>query len=296
MDSVGSNLALMHMLKAHGTDVTIYSQDSVPPECSFLPGSQSIRICNMGAIHWEEYDIFWALDQASLSRMGQASLPGGFTIINIDHHATNTRFGTVNVVQSDAASTSSILFEIFKKSSLSLSESVAQCLMAGLVGDTGFFRFVHSPEVFTMAAAFMEKGADYTQITYNTLEHVTLKDLQFLSAILSKAIHDKSKRCVIIAISHEMWQAYGKSDSGRALAVGYLSRIDKTDFGILLLEEQKGSVRVEFRARNERYNVAELALKLGGGGHASASGCRLQMSLKEAEKKILELIRKETIV
>ena len=167
--------------------------------------------------------------------------------------------------------------------------------MTGLIGDTGFFRFVHSPEVFTAAAALMEKGADYTQITYNALEHVTLKDLQFLSVVLSKAVHDNAKRCIIIPISHEIWQTYGKSDTGRALTVGYLSRIDKTDFGILLLEEQKGSVRVEFRARHERYNVAELALKLGGGGHASASGCRLQMSLKEAEKKISELIEKEAI-
>ncbi|MBP9798490.1 bifunctional oligoribonuclease/PAP phosphatase NrnA, partial [Candidatus Woesebacteria bacterium] len=289
-DSIGSNLALAHVLEALGHSVTVYSQDAVSHEFSFLDGFANIHILPVKDIPWKDFDIYWALDMAQADRMGAENIPSELTTLVIDHHSSNTGWGTINITQSNQPSTSSILLHIFKELDLSVDAKAAQCLLTGICGDTGFFQYAVNPEVHEDAAYLMKQGADYAQITAELLNNIPLPDLVFMGSALQRATIYPEKSCVIIDVPYDIWKAHGESPLKRVFLVRYLSQIKDTKFGVVLSEEQPGKVRVSMRSHGDAYDVGALAAKLGGGGHVRAAGGNLGMSLADAITTVLEAI------
>lgn len=289
-DSIGSNLALAHVLQQLGHSVSVYSQDAVSDEFSFLPGFADIHVSPSEDIPWTDFDIFWALDMAEADRMGVENIPLDLTTLVIDHHSSNTGWGTINITQSNQPSTSSILLHIFKELQVDIDAKTAQCLLTGICGDTGFFQYAVNPEVHEDAAFLMKHGADYAQITAELLNNIPLPDLVFMGSALQRATIYPEKSCVIIDVPYDIWKAHGESPLKRVFLVRYLSQIKDTKFGVVLSEEQPGKVRVSMRSHGDAYDVGALAAKLGGGGHVRAAGGNLEMSLEDAVKTVLEAI------
>ena len=287
-DSIGSNLAMAQILKKLGHSVTIYSQSPVPDEFNFLPGATDIHILPAAEIPWHDCDIFWALDMADADRMGETEIPSDLTILTIDHHSSNIGWGTINITESTQPSTSSILLHIFKECCFDVDPQTAQCLLTGICGDTGFFHYAMSAEVNEDAAYLMKCGAEYDQITENLLHRIPLEDLIFMGTALQRAKYYKEKSCVIIDVPYDIWKAHGESVLKRVLLVHYLSQIKDTDFGVVLSEEAPGKIRVSLRSHGDAYDVGALAQRLGGGGHIRAAGSKLEMSLDEALKTVLD--------
>lgn len=287
-DSIGSNLALAHVLQQLGHSVSVYSQDVVSDEFNFLPGFADINILPAENIPWMDFDIYWALDMAQANRMGTENIPTDLTTLVIDHHESNAVWGALNITESNQPSTSSILTHIFKELNITIDSKTAQCLLTGLCGDTGYFQYAVSSEVHEDAAYLIKKGADYAQITAELVNNIPLPDLIFMSKALQRAKLYPEKSCVIIDVPFVMWNAYGESPLKRVFLVRYLSQIKDTKFGIVLSEEKPGNVRVSMRSHGDAYDVGALAKKLGGGGHVRAAGANLNMSLEEAIKTVLK--------
>ncbi|KXK12234.1 MAG: DHHA1 domain protein [Microgenomates bacterium OLB23] len=144
-------------------------------------------------------------------------------------------------------------------------------------------------ETFRDTASLFEAGADYQIVKKSILGSMELGDLAFMAKALDNA--DIYKKALIVPVSHELWQTYGSSLHKNEFVVYYLSKIKDTNIGVLIIEEQPTTFRLEFRSRDVTFNVAKLAVTLGGGGHKNAAGATLRnMSMQEAIQAVKNLL------
>src|SRR5574341_519959 len=266
-DAIGSLLGMDHILHALGKDVTLICDDPLPRSLAFLPGSQDVRQTIPESFAPQ---LIIGLDSSDVERLGTAiapSLSGGIPVLNIDHHLTNTLYGGVNVVI-DRASTAEILLPLADALGVGLSQKMATCILAGLIGDTRSFSTASvAPETFQAAARLIEAGADLADITERVFNRKTFNQLRLWGLALSHlALED---RVIWATIPRPDRVQLGLPDSG----LNGLSNL------LLSIAEA---------------NIAAVALSLGGGGHALAAGCKLAGSLDEAARRVVALLKVQT--
>jgi phosphoesterase RecJ-like protein len=289
-DSLGSNIALYRVLKAKGHDVTITSIDPVPDFLMFLDDAKSVVVQPPSQVRWHDYQTFWALDMSSVDMIGETvEFPKELDVIVIDHHKTNTNWGKTNIVQPEAVSSTAVLYDIFKQNNIQYDKETAMALLTGLATDTGFFVFINTGGPFQIAGDLIDSHAlDYQKIIFNIMRQMNIEDVVFVGNALSKMIVDYEKKVAIIPMPFESDLHYEKLAQSSYLLTNYLQSINGTELGIMVIEEKKGTFRVQFRSRNREFDVGALAFSLGGGGHKNAAGATIQAeSIDQAIKKIL---------
>lgn len=295
-DSVASVLAMDLFLERMGKKTKIISFSSLPQRLFYLPGIEKIEILDFRKINFSEFDLFIALDIAAERMITRSqfpkSFPKNFQIINIDHHLTNTKFGDINLVRY-LSSTAEILLEIFKVWKIKIDNNLASLLFAGFFSDTGCFQYSNTTaETLVKAATLMKKGASLDENVLYGLRSYSLITLKYWGKVLNNMKLDKTGKFVWSKISRAEKEKLGIDPSEIEMAANNFAPIVKgTEFGIILVEEEENLIRGSLRARRD-FDVAKIAVKLNGGGHKGAAGFTLAMSLKEAEKKVLEIARK----
>jgi phosphoesterase RecJ-like protein len=229
---------------------------------------------------------------SSIERHGiNTPIPDGFNVVVIDHHKSNKGWGMYNIVDTCEMypSTCSMLYEICSILDINLTKNLATLLLTGVSGDTGFFMYGVTSKVLKDSAELFAKGADYELIKRKILGSMDISELHFMSQVFSQA--EINKDAVIIPISNDTWVTYGKASYKNEFVVYYLNKIDETRCGILIIEEEPRVLRFEFRSRDIEFDVSELAIALGGGGHKNAAGATIKdMTLSEAIEKVKKLL------
>ncbi len=141
-DALGSELALCLLLRGIGKKVTLVNEDPVPAEYAFLPGADLVQTFRE-RYRRKTFGAYIFVDCAELSRSGSlAHMPfAGKPVINIDHHISNTNFGTVNWVDPDASSASEMVYRLYKKMGIAFTRESALQLYVGIMTDTGSFKY-----------------------------------------------------------------------------------------------------------------------------------------------------------
>lgn len=291
-DSVASNLFWADILEEYGHEVDIVSVDEPPTSLSFIKNFDKIRHISSKKLNWDDYDVYWALDMSSSDRHGCITpAPESLKTVVIDHHVSNKGWGTHNIVDSEEKypSTCSMLYEICSQLGVAVTKDRATTLLTGIAGDTGFFMYGISSEVLVGTAELLRHGADYELIKKNLLGSMDISELQFMSKAFSQA--NIYKDVLFVTIPHDMWITYGKAPHKNEYVVYYLSKIEGTRLGVLILEEEPNVFRLEFRSRDRAFDVSDLAIGLGGGGHKNAAGATLKnMTMVEAVEKVKSLL------
>lgn len=290
-DAVGSLTATGLALQQSGKQVTLVCDDKVPERFRFLRLADQVQWAPAPDVF---YDLIIAVDCGDELRMGQAYANLAEPkpdVINVDHHITNTEFGTINLVDPQAASTTQILYELFTRVGLTLTADMALSLLTGLVTDTLGFRTVGvTARTLAIAGALMEAGADLSLVTMQALN---LKPLGILLLWRVGLNNMKLEDGLIwTSISYKEQEAIEYVSSGTTGLVNLLADVEQAAISAVLMEMSDGSVRVGFRCRPP-YSVAELALNLGGGGHPLAAGCTLAGPLVRAEELVVQLSKEE---
>lgn len=291
-DAISSTLAMGMMLKAMGKRVVMVNESPIPKKFSFLPGMEDIALAHEVK---RTFSHVVALDCADRERMGNAGqlVAPSASLVNIDHHATNDGYGTINVVVPQAAATAEILYDWIDQSPIGWDVPLATCIYTGLLTDTGGFRYSNtSPKVLRQAAKLVELGIDAHHINDRVLETVTWEQLQLLKTALSTL---KTSEDGLVA-----WMKLAEPDLIRINAshddldgvVNYARNILGVDVGILFRETEPQTVKISLRSR-ERVDVAQVAKQFGGGGHARAAGCTVHGTIEKAEQSILAEIRSQ---
>ena len=288
-DAIGSLLGLGWALRWLGKEYTLACADPVPRRFTYLPGSEAIVTGPQG-----KYDLVISLDCADLERLGTAydeSL-AGLPVINVDHHVTNTHFGTVNWVDTEAASAAEMVLELVESLGVPLDSDLALCLLNGIVTDTRGFRIPHTP-LRTMRAALklMEAGAELPKVTDHVFNRRPFSDIRLWARVLNDIQLDG--RIIWSQITQAMRRECAFSEKGDAGLVNFLGTTAEADVAIMFIEEDDGRIKVEMRAV-PGVDVSAVALRLGGGGHPQAAGCTLDSDLDEVREKVLTAV-KETL-
>lgn len=286
-DAIGSLTAIGTALKQLGHIATLACDDGSPARFRFLPLVDRIQT---QPSYVAAYDLLVALDCGDMSRMGNvyAQLPEPHPpIINIDHHVTNTLFGDVNIVDSRCVSTTEILYKLFLQLEIPITSELATSLLTGIVTDTLGFRTVGvSSSTFQVASRLMDAGADLNLITAEALLIKPLSTLRLWQVGLDN-MKLECEGVLWTSISNEERKEIGYVGASSGGLVNMMANVDEAAMSAVLLEDD-GRVYVGFRCRPP-YNVAELALNLGGGGHPLAAGCTLEGSLREAESLVVSM-------
>lgn len=208
-------------------------------------------------------------------------------IINIDHHASNDHFGTVNIVDPEAASATVILCRMFMEWGVKLDSQMATCLLAGIYNDTG--AFMHSntnKEVYEIAAVLMQQGACVAEMSKSLFKTKSLSTLRLWGKVLEKAYvtGDKVVMSVIKDADYDLAKASPDQLSG---VIDYLNMIPDTKFAVLLNEDRHGNVKGSFRTQKSDIDLSRIAKVFGGGGHPKASGFMMPGKLKEELRYIV---------
>lgn len=276
-DAIGAALATKLTLQQFGKQIDIVCVDPAPKNTHFLPHYNQI----IHQLNPEKYQLIMVVDCGSAD-MYQFDLSQiNYPIINIDHHASNTNYGSINLVDDTAASTTQILYEIFSKWQFPLNTQIAECLLTGLYFDTGSFKHNNtSPRVLRAAAALSKLGANGLRISKNLFKNNSANQLKLWGKILENTKRTQ-KNIITSAVSNKDYQETHTNSKDLEGVIDYLNTVPESKFSLLLSEDQKGGIKGSIRTQDESTDLSKIAEVFGGGGHKMASGFRIQGELKE---------------
>lgn len=291
-DAIGSLTGIGLILRKMGKRVTLALQDSVPEEFLDLPGASAVIGPEAVANH---YDLIVCVDASSRDRMGKIyreSRHSQIPLTVIDHHITNTLFGTMNWVSPTAAATCQMLVYLADELDVTLDEPLARCLLTGIVTDTLCFRTpTTTPEVLSVATRLMNAGVDLSEITAKTLNRRPFSVLQLWGFALSNM---KLEEGIIWAVVTQEQLNKVNDANGDARLSSTLITAAEADISAVFTERtgEDGRPRVEcsFRAK-PGFNVGDVALSFGGGGHPPASGCTIDGTLEEVTSVVVNALQ-----
>ncbi len=236
------------------------------------------------------------LDCGNIDRMPVDFLQNhSSTVLNIDHHHDNTRFGTTNLVDVAASCTAEILYDLAGRLGVDLTLEMANALYVGLVTDTGKFMYENTDaRAHRMAAGLIDVGVNVNDIYRRLYEHVPVEKLQLVARALEKIeVRDDGK----LATTYISVDDYAATGSGEALTEGvidYLRAIDGTALVAVVRDQpEKGRAarKVSLRGADSRVDVSAIARKHGGGGHRRAAGFGTDLGYEEVVEFLSEELR-----
>ena len=276
-DCIGAQVALARMLTTRGHDVICVNADPVPRRLQFLvPGLKFYRTDEVLAMPDDRAAIF--VDCADHARPGErlkARYPA--PVGAIDHHLSNVGFAEVNLVDSSSAATCEILAGVFFDLGLPVDAQAAQGLFAGILTDTGQFRFNStSRRCFLLAGELVARGAKPAQAGFELYERETEAKLRLLQRYLSSLKMECGGRICIGTLPVGVFEETGATAEDTEGLVDYARSIEGVDIGVLIEERPDGSRKASLRAKEPAFRVDLAAGEFNGGGHACAAGLNLK--------------------
>lgn len=283
-DAVGSLVGLGTALQANGKQVEMVLADGVPGSFRQLPGASLVTRKAKG----EAFDLVIVVDCSDLQRTGGV-LGSLQPDINIDHHITNLNFARINFVQPEAQATCGILAEQLENWGLQVNEPVARALLTGLVSDTIGFRTSNvTSNTLRLAAWLMDRGANLAELYNRAIVRRSFEAAHYWGQGLTKLQRDGRMIWTTLTLADRSISGYHGNDD--ADLVNVISAIDESDIGLIFVEQRDNRVKVSWRAQ-PGWDVSQIALTFGGGGHPAASGAEVQGSLAEVQERILDATR-----
>jgi bifunctional oligoribonuclease and PAP phosphatase NrnA len=291
-DAIGSVVAVTLAARRMGVHCVSYIPGSgpLPRDYAFLPLQQEIL---RGELPSFAGATAWVLDCATPERVVPGLLEAAGVTVNIDHHADNTCWGSLNLVDPEAASTTEVLFGMFTAGGVPVDVDMATALYVGLVTDTGRFQFGNtSPAAHRMAAGLQELGADVSDVYRQVYGSYPPEKLRLLGTALSRLSLRLDGRLVVswlglrdMAAADESF-AEGIIDSLRTVKgvrVAALLRERRTSEGV--------EIKVSLRSTDGTVDVSSIAHVWHGGGHVQAAG----FTSRELREAVIRGIESETL-
>ena len=284
-DSIGSACALAFGLEKLGKDVQVYIGQP-------LPHSANMRtIPGVGRIHYgaplPDDGLVVTVDCASADRTGSlmpAILEDPSRVIVIDHHNTNPGFGGMNLIV-ESESTTVMVRELLGCLGVELDPDIAYCLYAGLVTDTGSFRW-GTPRMHVFAAELMEYGLNTRQIALDLMDTMGPVDLQLMGEVLAKTQIVPTKGLSVAVLTIPVGIHSRMSQTAVESIIDYSRSLEGTDVGVVLKEQAPKYWAMSLRS--VVVDVSAVAQQLGGGGHWAAAGYSATGTRKEVIRQLLD--------
>jgi len=289
-DALGSALAFKLILDSKGveSDVSFDMKGNVPSNLNHLPID---LIQNRPNKNYENVYVFDCGNSERLGDLEELALNSKRVIV-VDHHI-NPSFGDIQVIDSNAASTTQVLFREILSAKIAIDKNIANCLMTGLITDTGRFQYSNTDnEVFEIASKLMLSGAELTSISDNIYGSIPLNAIKLQSEVLNRIELYENEELVVSYVLQEDFQNYNIDSSETDFLIDSIRLVKESNIALLLKEQQDKSFKGSLRSRNE-LDVQQIASLFGGGGHKAASGFSTNLSMEEIKNKVKNAINSQ---
>jgi len=283
-DTLGASLAMAQYLNKEQKKYKHFCYDKPADYFSFLPLIEKMTH-NYEQVNLPDHDLVITIDCGDIQRTKIADdllkHKARLTIINIDHHQSNDKFGHHNLVIPEASSTSEIIYKFFAYHKIEPDKYMATNLLTGILTDTmNFTNAATNQESLKIAAELLKSGARVSQIINQISQNKNLASLKLWGKVLTRLEFNAKFNFAYTVITKKDLLANGVSaEEARDGLANFLSMINDVDFIMVLTEEDNNSIKGSLRTTKNNVDVAKIAKVLGGGGHAKAAGFKVNGKL-----------------
>ena len=300
-DAMGSSLGLYHFLIKKGHDAVVIAPNDYPGFLKWMPGDDTVikyeSEQQIAENHINAADIIFTLDFNALHRTGNMETPlesTGAVKILIDHHQQPDDYAQYIYSDISMCSTSQMIYHFLDMLDevQAVDADIATCLYAGIMTDTGSFRFASTTSTtHRVIADLIDKGANNAQIHNNVYDNNTINRLQLLGCALNNLKVLPEYRTAYITLSQEELNRYHFKKGDTEGVVNYALSVEGVHFAIIFIEQaSEGIVKISLRSKGT-FDVNTLSRNhFNGGGHVNAAGGRSEDSLEETVAKFISIL------
>ena len=288
-DAISSCFALAIILSNAGKNVKVLLEPYAA-KFNVIPGK---HLLYTGPLDGLCADVMVLLDCGEPSRLGSFKpiYDNADTTICIDHHMTNIGFANYNYIEKDASSTSELIYNLLSEE-YEITTEIASAIYAGIVCDTGGFRFDSAtPETLQVAAKLMSLNIPFANIYTEIVHRHSYSEAKTFGKTISLCEQTLNNRIVYSCVDRETMDEIGANSQDMEGAVEFMLNIQDAEVSVLIYEKNKGESKISLRSK--KANVGSVASKLGGGGHMLAAGCSKNGEIGDILNDVLALLKQE---
>ena len=289
-DSIGSTFAVYLALKKMGKDVkpilTKYSKTF-----SFLPFINEAK----DHVEEEKYDLLICVDSSSKERIaiGEEGFSKANRTVLIDPHVKDKDYVDVSVVDQELPAASELVYNFINELNVEIDENIASFLYMGIMTDTGSFNYSSTkPSTYMIAAKLIEAGADFSYICKMINDTMSEGKLYLIKSAIERMEKYYDSMVRYTFIDYKTISSYDVDDEDAEGMTNYLRAVSGTEVAIYVREKSTGELKVSMRSGG-KVDIADVAIKFGGGGHKRAAGFTMNIdgsTYEEEKKKLLDYI------
>jgi phosphoesterase RecJ-like protein len=290
-DCIGSQLGLALALRNEGKKVTVWNEDGCPQKLKFLDPEGLFQKPKRG----EKFDCVIATDCASYARLGKVGecVNDRKILINIDHHATNPRYGDVNWISPREPSTGELIYRLLKVARWPITKPIADLLFTAVSTDTGSFQYATTrPGTFHVGAELVTRGANLAKICDEVYQSYPLSRARLLKHVYSKFRLSPDEKIAWFWLKQKDFTRTGAESDDTEGLIDHIRAIEPVVVACVFEELEPGLTRISLRSKNAQVNVSEICGQFGGGGHPAAAGARISGTPLSVQRKVIAAIKK----
>lgn len=290
-DCIGSQVGLALALEGVGKAVTVWNDDGCPDKLRILDPERRVRRPGSG----HRFDAVVATDCASFERLGRCGdlVRDRGIFINIDHHASNTRYADINWVSPREPSTGELIYDLCQWAGWKITQPMANCLFAAVSTDTGSFQYpTTTPETLEIAARLVDAGADLGGLCEKIYQSYPITRVRLLRHVYSKFRMAHGDRTAYFWLRKADYARAGADSEESEGLIDHIRAIEGVVVAIMFEEMGVDMVRLSIRSKNPSIDVGAVAALFGGGGHRAAAGARIQGTALSVQRRVLAAVRR----
>jgi len=289
-DSIGSQLALALALRQQGKQVVCWGDDPMPQKLGFLDPDRWLR----PPAARRTFDCVIAADCASFERLGRVRnhIARRRWLINIDHHASNTRYGNINWISGRSPSTGELVYRLLRSAGWEITPRLADCLYTAISTDTGSFQYPSTqPATLRIAGDLIRRGANLARIGTEVYESYPLARVRLVRHLYNtfRLAHDN--RIAYFWLRRRDYARTGARPDDSEGLIDHIRAIEPVEVACMFEEIGPTLTRISLRSKNPALNVSEIATRFGGGGHAAAAGARVDGRPQTVQTRVIGAVK-----
>lgn len=300
-DACGCLAAMRDALVALGKKVKLLMLSEVPEWYEFLFDEkvpllgEDIQLEELMQGRFGEFDLIMVIDTNSYSQLPKFDeylKQAGKPVLVIDHHETADGLGDVELVESDAAATALIVYDLLKYAGWPVTGKMAEALFVAVATDTGWFQFSNTDSrVYRACAELIDAGAKPTEIHHNLYQNFSLQRFKLMAAMLNTLELHFDGRYAAQHLRQEDFERTSAAYNDTENLISECRRLSTVEVAALFIELKDSRIRCSLRSRGA-VDVSKIAQKFGGGGHKMAAATFLDGPLENAKQLVLEEVSK----
>ena len=301
-DACGSIAAMVDVLVALGKTVKVILPPSLPEWYEFLFTERplvldsDITVRQLIEKQADGFDLIMLIDVNTYNQLPEIAeflKQNDKPILVIDHHKTGDGLGDVELVDSTAAATGLIIFDLLRYAKWQINEKVAWALFVAIATDTGWFQFSNTDSrVHRAGADLIERGVNPTIIYHDLYQNLSPERFKLMTAMLNTVELHFDGRFATQYLLQSDFERTGAASKDTESLIDECRRIGTVEVAVLFVELADGRIKCSLRSRNT-VDVCKIAAKFGGGGHKLAAGVHLPGPVENAKRLITAEVEKQ---